>query len=241
MIKEIEFIRDYTSFWRTLSPLSEDLVLQINNIHARNRYETALKSITATSRRALINEVAFEIFSKSKISNLDPNIIISNEIDEIFKKTSAYIAGLRNGAPHFNEKMNVEEIDEAKNIAVRLLNFFQRFNTISIKPKFPGCGRLDSCEGDVIADNTLYEVKSGSRNFKSVDLRQLTLYLALNHQSKQYIIQNLGLYNPREGFHFTLPHEQFSLRFSGLSTEELCHRIIYELSTIDFGRFDPSI
>jgi len=240
MISEIEFTRDYTSFWRTLSPLSEDLVRQVN-IHVLNRYESALESIAASSRRALINEVAFEIFSQSKTSNIDPAVIISNQIDTISKKISSYIAGLRSGAPHFNKEMSAAEINEAQSIAERLLHFFSSFKKVIIRPKFSGCGRLNSCQGDVLADNTLYEIKAGGRRFKSVDLRQLVLYLALNHQSKQYTIQNLGLYNPREGFLFTLPHEEFSLQFSGLSTEELCHRIAYELSVVDFGRFDPLI
>lgn len=238
MISEIKFIRDYTSFWRTISPLSEDFVRQIN-LSVLNRYESELHSISITSRIALINEVGFEIFSRCREKNLQPNMIPLNEVLEIAAKVSFYISQLRNGAPLFKEKMAIEEINEAQELASRLLKFFQKFEKIMIKPRFLGCGRLDSCQGDIIADNILYEIKSGNRPFKSVDLRQLLLYLSLNHYSKQYEIQRLGLYNPRKGFHFEMPHEEFSIHFSGLSTEELCHRVCYELTTVDLGRFDP--
>lgn len=106
-----------------------------------------------------------------------------------------------------------------------------------IKPKFSGLGKLNTCEGDVFADGTLYEVKAGGRPFRSLDLRQLILYLTLNRFSGQYDIQNLGLYNPRQGFHFLIPHNEFSMHFSGLSSEELCHRVSYELTIADLDRF----
>jgi hypothetical protein len=88
----------------------------------------------------------------------------------------------------------------------------------------------------VLAGGILYEVKSGGRRFRSLDLRQLALYLALNHFSNQYTIHRVGLYNPREGFDFDIGHREFALHFSGLSTEELCHRIGYELAADELYR-----
>lgn len=238
MISEIEFTRDYTSFWRTISPLSEDFVRRIN-VHALARYETELNSSVFSSRRALINEVGFEIFFRCKEKNLSVNEIIRYELGDISHQVSCHIALLRNGAPKFIEEMEATEVDEANEIAKRLLCFFEKFCNVVVRPKFIGCGRIGSCQGDVLADNTLYEIKSGNRSFKSADLRQLVLYLTLNHISKQYDIQNLGLYNPRKGFHFALPHQDFSIHFSGLSTEELCHRISYELTSVNSGCIDP--
>jgi hypothetical protein len=49
--------------------------------------------------------------------------------------------------------------------------------------------------------------------------------------AKKMIINKLGLYNPRKGLEFILPHEEFSIHFCGLSTEELCNRIGFELNS----------
>lgn len=241
MISELEFTRDYTSFWRTISPLSEDFVRKIN-FFVLDRYETELDSNTSPQRRAFINEVGFEIFFQCRMKNLKLEIVIEEELDAILKKISAYIARQRNGAPFYTWEMDAIEVDEAREIAERLLYFFRDFKNVTIRPRFSGCGKLSSCQGDVVADNILYEVKSGGGEFrfKSIDLRQLVLYLTLNQYSKQYNISRLGLYNPRKGFHFVATHQEFSLHFSGLSTEELCHRIYYELTAADSNQFSFS-
>ncbi|MCW8399820.1 hypothetical protein OQJ26_13585 [Legionella sp. PATHC038] len=241
MILEIEFIRDYTSFWRTISPLSEDLVRHINCQVLSNKINTELLSSTLNSRRGLINEIGFELFNRSFLKKIIPEEIETEELMSIANSVGAYIAQLRSNSPLFNTILETQEIIEVKKIAHRLFSFFEKFNNVVIRPEFAGCGRLNSCNGDVIADGILYEIKSGGRKFRSVDLRQLVLYLTLNRYSKQYLIHTLGLYNPRQGLHFVLPCQEFSLQFCGLSTEELCHRIAYELNLSDLGRFEDGI
>jgi len=237
MISEIVFVRDYTSFWRTISPLSEDFVRHIN-MHVLDRYEAELITKTVTSRRAIINEIGFELFCTCYETGSTSDHIIAHEIHNIANKTSSYISSLRTRAPKFESQLSEEEIEEAKKIGERLLNFFQNFNTVILRPKFPGCGQLNSCFGDIIADDTLYEIKSGGRPFRSIDLRQLVLYLALNRLSPEYNVNNLALYNPRQGFHFVMSQNEFALQFSGLSSEELCHKIEYELISCDLVRFE---
>ena len=116
-------------------------------------------------------------------------------------------------------------------VSKRLINYFSNYEQVIVKPSFAGLGRLDMCQGDVIADNILFEIKSGSSGVRSIDLRQLVLYLTLNFFLKQMNINKLGLYNPRKGLELILPHEEFSIHFCGLSTEELCHRIGFELNS----------
>lgn len=238
MIAEIEFIRDYTSFWRTISPLSEDLVRQINSFVIANKTEGEFSSKTISSRRGLINEAAFELFNYSFNNELAPEKVAQEKLDIIVKEVSYYISQLRTNSPVFNITLEPHEVIEVNIIANRLFSFFSKFNNVIIRPEFSGCGKLNSCTGDVLADEVLYEVKAGSRKFKSVDLRQLVLYFTLNRFSKQYSISKLGLYNPRQGFHFVLPHQEFSIQFSGLSSEELSHRVAYELNLSDMGRFE---
>ncbi|MGB4057256.1 MAG: hypothetical protein WBK77_04150 [Alphaproteobacteria bacterium] len=240
MISEIAFIRDHTSFWRTISPLSEDFVRHIN-VQVLDRHETELISKIGTSRRAIINEVGFELFCRCRKTDSTLDDLVSGEIEDIASKASAYISHLRTKAPNFWSNLNGDEIEESKEIGRRLLNFFKRFKTVVVKPEFTGCGQLDACFGDVIADDILYEIKSGGRPFRSIDLRQLVLYSTLGRLSKIYEIKSLGLYNPRRGFHFMTSQNEFSVQFSGLSAEELCHRVQYELTSCDLMRFEEVV
>jgi len=240
MISEIAFVRDYTSFWRTISPLSEDFVRFINVI-VLDRYQEELESSIASSRRALINEVGFEIFCISQDTGESPYNVTETEIQNIADKTSSYISKLRAKAPSFGVPLSQGEIGEAKEISSRLIDFFSQFQVVHTKPKFPGCGHLDSCVGDVVADDTIYEIKSGGRLFRSIDLRQLVVYLTLNKLSKSYNINCLGLFNPRKGFHYKADQDDFSVQFSGLTSEELCHKVEFELTSCDLMRFEESI
>ncbi len=60
--------------------------------------------------------------------------------------------------------------------------------TIRVSPRFEGCGWLDECEADFLTSNVLVEVKAGDRAFRSIDLRQVLIYCALNFASKKYDI-----------------------------------------------------
>ncbi|WP_435641123.1 hypothetical protein [Micavibrio aeruginosavorus] len=236
MISEIEFIREHTSFWRTISPLSEDFVRHIN-IHVLDRAHSALNEKSATSRRALINEVSFRIFCRSAQEKKSIDSTLESDLKNITEETVKYISGLRDKAPNFDQSLNVDEVQEIKKISEKLFSFFKDKDSLILRPEFSGCGKLDTCYGDVITGDTLYEIKSGGRAFRSLDLRQLILYLSLNRLSGKYEINNLALYNPRQGFHFKINNNEFSMQFSGLSSEELCHRVSYELTQSDMNRF----
>jgi hypothetical protein len=233
MISEIEFIRDHTSFWRQIAPLSEDFVRRVN-LAVLDRYDSEIISKIDVSRRALVNEVGFDIFASCCVGKSKLKDMSRDEVDMISNKASQRISRLRAGGPIFSPSLTPGEFAEARDIAEKLASFFGKFTRLEVHPKFNGCGQIDSCYGDVLADDVLYEVKSGGRQFRSVDLRQLVLYMALSRASKQYCVRSLGLYNPRQGFHFSLPCDSFSIEFSGLSAEELCHKIIYQLGSQDF-------
>ena len=61
----------------------------------------------------------------------------------------------------------------------------------------------DSFIPDLIADlsisDTLFELKTVNRNFKSSDLKQLFIYIALRQVSEKENWRYAGLYNPRKG------------------------------------------
>ena len=59
---------------------------------------------------------------------------------------------------------------------------------------------IDLGKGDLISSDALFEIKAGDRFFRSVDVRQLIMYGALNSVSQSYQINRLGLFSiPRVG------------------------------------------
>lgn len=102
-----------------------------------------------------------------------------------------------------NRSVNLvpKKIDEARVLAQRLVQFFERAikSTLVGFPAFPGCGWVDDCAGDIFGSGTLFEVKAGERLFRSIDLRQILIYGALDFAGKTYGVINVCLVNPRMG------------------------------------------
>jgi hypothetical protein len=69
---------------------------------------------------------------------------------------------------------------------------------VNFSPSLPGAGVLKSCQADLAIGQTLYEVKTVTRNFHSRDLRQLIVYLALEAASGAERWHYGGLLNPRQ-------------------------------------------
>src|SRR5258706_7283407 len=130
-----------------------------------------LKSSSPSSQRGVINEVGFRIFA----AQLE-HVALSNELIERCKNEGFYhISRLRQLHRKPVRMPDEADVFEAKELAMRLKSFFSREKAASITPfpPFPGCGWLEQCEGDVLSDNILSEVKAGARGFRSIDMRQL--------------------------------------------------------------------
>lgn len=110
-------------------------------------------------------------------------------------------------------------------IASRLEQFFMRRKPLTIGPQFHGCGLLRSCEGDVLARDTLYEVKAGNRAFRAEDARQLLTYAALNGAANKHQIASLGLINPRLGTCYSATVEELCTRMAGAPATVVLNRV----------------
>ena len=94
-----------------------------------------------------------------------------------------------------------EELNNIQKLSENICEFIFETNgkIIKFRPKLKGYGIIPDLEADLVIDDTLYEIKTVTRNFKSSDLRQVIVYLALNHASKGNNWKYGGLYNPRKG------------------------------------------
>ena len=122
-------------------------------------------------------------------------------------------------------------------IAERLRKFFKNGGRkVVVRPIFYGCGFIDTSEGDVIFGDTLYEVKTVERTFRSSDVRQVLTYAALNSGSGQYSISRFGLFNPRRGNYCELDLDDVCVGISGRPAQELFSIVIETISSGDISR-----
>lgn len=129
-----------------------------------------------------------------------------------------------------------EKLDTAV-ICSRLTKFFKvKRSELIIRPTFQGCGFVDRSEGDILSGDTLYEVKSVERGFRSVDLYQLITYYSLSLSSSNKEIKKVGLVNPKKGVSFEIEVDHLCRQISGLISTELANLVISAISSGDISR-----
>jgi hypothetical protein len=227
MISERKFAESYTSFWREIIPTGEDYIRRINL--KLERFDTPIESNLPSQRRALINELAFRLFCVT-IKEAKPSIIsLPDEvIEEEVKVTSSHILRFKDTKKSIT-KINEKEKQESIELGNRLLEYFKpkAINSEMILcPEFPGSGIVNTSEGDIILGSILYEIKSGDRSFRLIDLKQTLIYCALNYGRQKYNIDKISLLNPRLGLYFIESIDDVALAVSGSSSSYLLWNII---------------
>jgi hypothetical protein len=134
--------------------------------------------------------------------------------------------------------LNTYERNESNVLYRRLSHFFARRTPKDIVtlPEFHGCGFIDRCAGDIIVEDTLYEVKAGGRFFRSIDLRQLLVYSMLNRRAGTYDVTKLGMFNPRVGIYYEASLAEICYEVSGKGPDELLSDIAEAVSGADISR-----
>lgn len=225
MISETYFCANYGSIWRALTPSMEEFVRRVN-LSGYDRFWQPISSNSDPAKRGLINESGFQLFSAIFGS---AKAARPTKLDDLI---DAAVASAKSSISLENQP-DLDEIDieEAKEIATRLLRFFGRTPaSVSISPNFSGCGIVSNCRGDVIAEDTIWEIKSGNRNFRSIDFRQLLIYSALDYAKNGRRLNKIGLANPRTGLTFQTSMDVFSYEISGLHASEVFERVLFSVS-----------
>jgi hypothetical protein len=102
----------------------------------------------------------------------------------------------------------------------------ERFSRVVIEPTFRGCGGIDGATGDVLADEVLFEIKAGERDFRSIDLYQLLTYCALNFATKSLQITSVGPMKPRVGIFTVLDLDVLCRECAGTSAADVLDEIL---------------
>lgn len=201
------------------------------NMDGYDREWPPLPSLSDGDRRGVTNEAGFILFAILRgqaIGEAAPTDDLG-KVTRAFSDAARYVYGPKEWEKH--DKFSTTEKREAFAIAGRLLNFFSREKNVKIWPDFKGSGIISNCRGDVLVDgDVLYEIKSGERNFRSVDYRQLVMYATLYFAYKRHTLKKVGLINPRMGTHIIVDIEIFANEISGQSSVTLFQSVIESFS-----------
>lgn len=236
MISELAFIRSYNTFWKTLFPGGEDYIRLINSALGE-RFDRALEVNDIPNRRALINSIAFSLFelhSRNELDFKDIDKMTSENpmLKKILLKEKKALSNLRFGEK-LSTKISETELIVIKSLSKRLITKYFKKGNLHLRPTFKGCGIIYEANGDLIYGSTLSEIKAGDRNFNIQDIRQLFVYLALNHQSKEYKINQIELCNPRTGLIWREYVDIVSENIAGSSSIEIYNEIINFISNFN--------
>lgn len=232
MITEKTFATNFGGFWQELLPMLEQYI-RLSNLRAE-RFAPPMKSDLDPASRGLVNELGFRIFAAmpqhGKSASELPEDIVQSCVDAALR----HIRTMRQFSRRPVPPPTPAHLQEARHLAAILGTFFfgeRHYSEVIIAPTFRGCGWLESCDGDVLGSETLFEVKAGDRGFRGVDVRQVLAYCALNFADKQHSIGRVCLVNPRLGRWFEEDVDALCREAGGASAVEVLSDIVEYVSS----------
>lgn len=230
MITEKHFALSHAAFWHQLLPTAESYVRECNT--EANRFREPLASSLPADQRGMINELAFRLFAAASRSSGCAAQLSAAVREDCVREARDHILRMREGQRAPARAPGEADLLEALVLAARIEQFFKKAapGALVVFPAFRGCGWLDACQADVLADGVLFEVKAGERGFRSIDLRQVLCYCALDFAAKSYDIRDVCLVNPRSGRYVSETLERLCQRTAGRTAVEVLGDIVEYVS-----------
>lgn len=218
MINERSIAEKFTAIWKQNFPLLTPNYIRVFN-------ETQLHKINSTPvltnnevRYDIVSEIAFNLCQIATEQGISLNLILGDQIrfKNVVKNTAKTIWKTGNYTNE-NLKLTANEISDIAAISNNIIEFIKNIggSNIQFRPKVQGYGFIPDLEADLSIGDTLYELKTVKRNFKSSDLKQLFIYVALRQMSKKLNWNYAGLYNPRKGVYCKLDIKKLIYNLSG--------------------------
>jgi hypothetical protein len=208
MISERQFLRGYNSFWReyfpNLEPFTHSLHARDANHPAITRWVKPLSGSVSPQWNDIIAEIAFNTFARAIHEGG-----VRTRVTEVDIESAIVKMGKIRGEPLQHSQITAAIVSDADCIASRLARFFDSECNAHIHPFLPGFGILNSLHPDVIAGETLFEIKSSRSALKHEDIKQVLTYFLLGLLNG-WSINTLCLVNPRRGTCFTLETRKLS-------------------------------
>lgn len=187
-----------------------------------SQHKNGIELNTTGRRFSFVSEIGFQLYSSTKTKSIELNdFTFKSELYNSVERFCIQKFNLFNDDdPTISDPLTEIEFEDAFRIAATIESKFYS-QDVYVSPKFKGCSIIDTCYGDILVDDILYEIKSVNRNFNIIDFRQLLTYCALNYVSKEYDINSIGLFNPKKGMSYTVPLNVFSSTIAGAEINEL--------------------
>jgi hypothetical protein len=239
MITVSTFCKMHSSFWKEVAPTTDIFVRKLNLGQYEREFEE-MKIPTQPARRGFVNEVAFATFRQSveKSERWPPPALSKEDLDRALASVRSQPIRKEDSEIELREDLAPEELRDIDEQRVRLMRVFLHnySGPVAIEPVFPGCGVIDTSKGDLLVSGTLFEIKAGDRLFRSIDVRQLIMYSTLNYVSHRFLIERLGLFNPRIGISATISVDDLCFEISGKNSTELFSEIAALISSGEISR-----
>ena len=237
MIDATTFAHTYNGFWHVSAPTCEHFVRKLN-LSEVERFEAPMEGVQADNR-AVISEFGFSLFVELERQNLagQRSVVDEELLDRSWREAESRLRSFAHQGLRIARCEEEEELQEVYEVASRLMSFFGAENRETVlRPKFMGCGFVDTSEGDIVHDGTIYEVKNVNRRLRSDDIRQVVMYAALNAAAEQYDITHVGVVNPRRGQYWRAELDYVSQEISGMSAQSFLDTITYAISSGEISR-----
>lgn len=235
-MNERQFASHFSGFWHTSLPNLESVVRTLNL--AAEREQRPLVSGISPDRRDIVSETSFQL---ARIRTPRSGRGEPNDVNLAFERAVAFLQ-----EPPAHERaigaLNEEEVGEVRVLTDRLLQFTRlQLNGMALlqadfSPKFSGHGALEACEGDIVVDDRLIEVKCVDRAFRSTDFRQVLTYATLAYLSRAQTYASLVLYNSLRGTSIIVGTDELVRSSGGKTKEEFFHEVSYALCSGEISR-----
>lgn len=202
MISERDIADKFSAIWKQNFPLLTPSFIKVLNENHVEVINTCPVLVESQIRFDLVSEIAFslsELVFHGKISIDD--ISSSGGFLLNLAKITARNIWASDDIFSVNPSLSHEEMIDIVLIVKNTIEFINKHkgSTVEFRPKLSGYGFIPDLSGDILIDSTLYEIKTVKRNFRSSDLKQLFIYLALKQVKDHKCWKEAGLYNPRRG------------------------------------------
>ncbi len=202
MISERDISEKFSAIWKQHFPLLTPNFIRVFNETQISVINTKQVIALEEVRYDLISEAAFNLSEIAFVNNIKPSEAFS--VDKEQKKIVDITArSIWKTGNYSDSDLFISDIEKQEiiSIADNTLEFIKKFvgQEVLFKPQLKGYSFIPNLVADISIGDTLFEVKTVNRNFKSSDLKQLFIYIALRQVSEKENWKFAGLYNPRKG------------------------------------------
>ena len=189
MISERNLARGFESVWQSLFPMLTPGFMRTFNEHFvkdidAKRTGAAERVPVNSDSPDLVAELGIQIARRAIAADVPVERIAGDPtaLERAWKSAQTLVSRYEGDAPELEEVPLPDEDGRDGTALARNLVAFAGLidHRARFAPSVPGAGLLSRCEADLALGDTLVEIKTVSRGFRSNDLRQLLVYHALD-------------------------------------------------------------